>query len=156
INNFAVKFKKLLSNDKFNYTSNHISYITIQNKPPSRLLPVVISGNDTQTVRLSSSASDFIRIQWAFYLTLLDISNNHPGFIVFDEPGQHAMNVESMVALLKYSILSKKQIIMCISKDTKEKSSTANLSKILQYLKGTEKYTLIDIDPDDQKCIRPR
>ncbi|VEI63137.1 ATPase involved in DNA repair [Serratia fonticola] len=155
ISYFNTKFKELLGPDKFNYTSNHIHHITIQNKPPSRLLPVVIIGGDTQTIRLSSSASDFIRAQWAFYLTLLEISKNHPGFLILDEPGQHAMNIESMTALLTYSACSSKQIIMCISKDTKDRSSTANLNKILQHLDSIDKYKLIDIDPNDQKCVKP-
>ncbi|AXF60795.1 hypothetical protein DVA43_15230 [Leclercia sp. W6] len=153
---FLKKFKALLGQEYFNYTSNHINHIAIQNKPPSRLLPVVITGRDTQTIRLSSSASDFIRVQWAFYLTLLDTSINHPGFLILDEPGQHAMNVESMVALLTYSASSKKQIIMCISKDTKDKSNTANLNKILAKLEGQQKYKIIDIDPLEQKCVGSR
>jgi len=153
---FLEKFKILLGPEHFNYTSNHIYHIAIQNKPPSRLLPVVITGRDTQTIRLSSSASDFIRAQWAFYLTLLDISANHPGFLILDEPGQHAMNVESMVALLTYAASSNKQIIMCISKDTKDKSNTANLNKIFTKLEGLQKYKLIDIDPNEQKCVGSR
>lgn len=153
---FLNKFKVLLGSEHFNYTSNHIYHIAIQNKPPSRLLPVVITGRDTQTIRLSSSASDFIRAQWAFYLTLLDISANHPGFLILDEPGQHAMNVESMVALLKYAASSNKQIIMCISKDTKDKSNTANLNKIFTQLEEHQKYKLIDIDPNEQKCVGSR
>ncbi|MCQ8395185.1 hypothetical protein [Klebsiella pneumoniae] len=153
---FLEKFKILLGSDYCNYTSNHIYHIAIQNKAPSRLLPVVITGRDTQTIRLSSSASDFIRAQWAFYLTLLDISANHPGFLILDEPGQHAMNVESMVALLTYAASSNKQIIMCISKDTKDKSNTANLNKIFTKLKEHQKYKLIDIDPHEQKCVGSR
>lgn len=153
---FVKKFTALLGAENFNYTSNHIHQITIQNKPPSRLLPVVTTGGDTQTIRLSSSASDFIRAQWAFYLTLLEVSSNHPGFLILDEPGQHAMNVESMVALLKYSASSKKQIIMCISKDTKDKSNTANLNKILTFIEGRKKFKLIDIDPNEQKCVGAR
>ncbi|WP_422527059.1 hypothetical protein [Serratia fonticola] len=156
IASFLKKLKVLLGPKYFNYTSNHIYHISIQNKPPSRLLPVVITGRDTQTIRLSSSASDFIRVQWAFYLTLLDISTNHPGFLILDEPGQHAMNVESMVALLTYAASSQKQIIMCISKDTKDKSNTANLHKILAKLEGKQKYKLIDIDPYEQKCVGSR
>ncbi|MDM6732466.1 hypothetical protein QUG33_24050, partial [Citrobacter braakii] len=47
---FLEKFKMLLGSDYFNYTSNHIYHIAIQNKAPSRLLPVVITGRDTQTI----------------------------------------------------------------------------------------------------------
>ncbi|EEP2438610.1 hypothetical protein HA813_004661, partial [Salmonella enterica subsp. enterica] len=154
ISDYIGGFKRLLSKEYFFYTSNDINHITIQNKPPSRLLPVVIIRGNVQPIRLSSSASDFIRAQWAFYLTLLESSKNHPGFLVMDEPGQHAMNVESMSALLKYASLTKKQIIMCISKDTRHKTDTANLSKVLGNLGGKYKYTLIDIDPDGKKCVR--
>ncbi|MFJ5498915.1 hypothetical protein ACIPUN_03095 [Pectobacterium sp. CHL-2024] len=155
ISNFIDGFKKLLGDKYFYYTSNDIKHIAVQNKNPSRLLPVVNIRGNVQPIRLSSSASDFIRAQWAFYLTLLESSDNHPGFLVMDEPGQHAMNVESMSALLIYSSLTKKQIIMCISKDTRNKTETANLSKILSNLGGGNKYNLIDIDPDEKKCVRP-
>nr|UKE83542.1 hypothetical protein KXZ65_21085 [Pectobacterium sp. PL152] len=74
ISGFISEFKQLLSNEYFLYTSNDISHITIQNKHPSRLLPVVIIRGNVQPIRLSSSASDFIRAQWAFYLTLLESS----------------------------------------------------------------------------------
>ena len=66
------------------------------------------------------------------------------------------MNVESMVALLTYAASSKKQIIMCVSKDTKDKSNTANLNKIFTKLKEHQKYKLIDIDPHEQKCVGSR
>lgn len=157
INVFKEEMKRLLYKDYFYYTSNEVGNITIKNKSPSRLLPVVEIKGDVQNVRLSSSASDFIRVQWAFYLTLLKISKNHPGFVVFDEPGQHAMNLESMTSLLKYSSKINKQVIMCISKETRNDSDTKNYNRLLSSLDELYPCHLIDIDSNKNanKCISP-
>ena len=43
-------------------------------------------------INFEVSASDAIRLKWAYYLSCLelisDFSTNHPGLVVFDEPGQ--------------------------------------------------------------------
>ncbi len=60
-------------------------------------------------IKSDSSASDFVRLIWAYILSMNSVSNkfsgNHFGFIVFDEPAQHSMAVSSVNELLK--VLSK-------------------------------------------------
>lgn len=55
-------------------------------------------------IKSDSSASDFVRLIWAYLLSLYRVSSlrngNHPGLIVFDEPAQHSMSVESLRELL--------------------------------------------------------
>lgn len=58
-------------------------------------------------IKSDSSASDFVRLIWSYLLALHQTSatpsspGNHPGLLMFDEPGQHSMAVDSQHALLK-------------------------------------------------------
>lgn len=58
-------------------------------------------------IKSDSSASDFVRLIWSYLLALYQTSiipsslGNHPGLLMFDEPGQHSMAVGSQHALLK-------------------------------------------------------
>lgn len=58
-------------------------------------------------IKSDSSASDFVRLIWSYLLALHQTSTtpsspgNHPGLLMFDEPGQHSMAVDSQHALLK-------------------------------------------------------
>jgi predicted nucleic acid-binding Zn-ribbon protein len=66
------------------------------------------------------SASDLIRLQWAYLLGLLEIgtsqSGNHPGLLIFDEPQQQAVEEGSFLAMLEYaSKVKKSQIIIATS-----------------------------------------
>lgn len=57
-------------------------------------------------IKSDSSASDFVRLIWSYLLALYQTSavpttlGNHPGLLMFDEPGQHSMAVDSQHALL--------------------------------------------------------
>lgn len=59
-------------------------------------------------IRSDSSASDFVRLIWSYLLALYQASShptvkgNHPGVLLFDEPGQHSMAADSQHALLKH------------------------------------------------------
>ncbi|WHO24134.1 hypothetical protein G6L90_21140 [Agrobacterium tumefaciens] len=50
------------------------------------------------------SASDAIRMKWSYYLALLDVGTsfdtNHPGFLVFDEPDQQAIESKDVRSFL--------------------------------------------------------
>ncbi|WP_176327920.1 hypothetical protein [Burkholderia vietnamiensis] len=58
-------------------------------------------------INSDSSASDFVRLIWSYLLALYQTSSapglqgNHPGLLMFDEPGQHSMAADSQHALLK-------------------------------------------------------
>lgn len=90
-----------------------------------KYLPVVKHGADNEEeIRADSSASDFIRSIWAYYLTLLTESKRHPGFLVMDEPCQHSMKEESLQHLFEYcaSITDKQTILFCSSQPKTEES----------------------------------
>ncbi|MDC6164325.1 AAA family ATPase [Achromobacter xylosoxidans] len=61
----------------------------------------------SKNVRSESSASDFVRLIWAFLLAIYqtsemrDYRGNHPRFLLFDEPGQHSMSQLSQRALVQ-------------------------------------------------------
>lgn len=58
-------------------------------------------------IKADSSASDFVRLIWSYLLALYQTSaqssipGNHPGMLLFDEPGQHSMAADSQRALLQ-------------------------------------------------------
>lgn len=59
-------------------------------------------------IKSDSSASDFVRLIWSYLLALYQTANhptvmgNHPGVLLFDEPGQHSMAAESQHALMQH------------------------------------------------------
>ncbi|RNC98267.1 hypothetical protein [Lysinibacillus halotolerans] len=60
-------------------------------------------------MKFDSSASDHIRRIWAFTIALLqtsiEMNGNHPGILIFDEPGQHSIIVDDMKKF--FNVLSK-------------------------------------------------
>ncbi|CAG9606849.1 hypothetical protein [Pseudoneobacillus rhizosphaerae] len=80
-------------------------------------------------LKFDSSASDHIRRIWAFTIALAQTANelngNHPGILIFDEPGQHSIVVEDMEAFFDClrSIAVKNQVLVGITikeSDTRE------------------------------------
>jgi hypothetical protein len=73
-------------------------------------------------INFEISASDAIRLKWAYYLSLLSISTamhtNHCGLVILDEPGQQEMEVPSLHALLNWAAENVKdgqQVILATS-----------------------------------------
>lgn len=71
------------------------------------------------------SASDWIRIIWAYLVGLLEVSRtrdtNHPKVLVFDEPGQQSTDPVSLDQLLKRTELTREwneQVIVATSEPT--------------------------------------
>lgn len=56
-------------------------------------------------MKFDSSASDGIRVIWAFTMALLQVSiekdGNHPGIIIFDEPLQQSIVPEDMKSFIE-------------------------------------------------------
>lgn len=157
INNFKTLFKRNL--DSFGYRSNGVSRIDIKEDSNLRLLPSVsFQGQMDQYIRYVSSASDFVRSIWSYYITLLVDGVRHPGFLIMDEPGQHQMRVDSMKELLKVSSKTGKQVILAISQDRKyfhnegDFNDPNNRTNIGEIIKGLDDYTLRQIS-DGDGCI---
>lgn len=149
---FKRSFISLL--DSFGYKSNGVRNITIQDIPPHRLMPIVfIKGQEPQYIRYVSSASDFVRSIWSYYLCLLKIGKLHPGFLLMDEPGQHQMRVDSMKELLLYSSTLGKQVILAISQDRDYDKKDVNISTLIEGI-DSNKIHMLHIE-DKTYCISP-
>lgn len=77
--------------EKINVKSNHFLFLTSLESPLNKggsggVWKYRWLQNNEEEIRADSSASDFIRSIWAYYLTLLTESKRHPGFLVMDEP----------------------------------------------------------------------
>ena len=77
-------------------------------------------------IGFETSASDAIRLKWAYQLALLEMASteptNHPGLLVFDEPRQQSSSRISFEQLLRRAASSKgrqQQVIFSTSEDLK-------------------------------------
>jgi len=89
----------------FNFTPASIGYISLSEQT---LRPE----QDGYDIVAETSASDYIRIIWAYTLGLLQLAGQkedvlHGGFIVFDEPRQHEANIVSFANLIDKASESK-------------------------------------------------
>ena len=103
-------FKSMAS--KFGYKSadtneiilNQDTYLPFLSGLALREINETKKTNDAD-IKTDSSASDFVRLIWAYLLSIYDISiqyhGNHPGLIALDEPGQHSMADTSVNSLFK-------------------------------------------------------
>lgn len=110
----------------FNFTSNNIDLIDID-------IDTYFPKINSFKLKSDSSASDFIRTIWAYYISLLELSNtynlNHLGLILIDEPAQQTVDSSDIHNLLeKFNSLTKNQIIMSTSLQESEfKIATKNI-----------------------------
>lgn len=125
--------------------------------------PVVIEGDDIEDpVRPVSSSSDFVRCVWAYYISLLEVSKRHPGFVLMDEPCQHSMKEQSLRALFRHcSGLKDKQTILFCSSTPKTESDQAasevrgveDMLKSAQ-LKERDDYTILTFEDHSIEELR--
>lgn len=155
--NTLDKFEKIFKENflfKFGYESNSPYNIYIQKKSQFKYFPVYKnSPEDTfaQPIKTNSSASDFVRTIWAYTIALL-IGKNHPGVILFDEPGQHKISSESLKSLFETTAkIKSSQIIIFTSVDkvlTDEngQEEVLDLDKLLINLNLGTDYSLYKIN----------
>ncbi|MBN8850661.1 MAG: hypothetical protein BGO55_30855 [Sphingobacteriales bacterium 50-39] len=102
---FEDIFKSLLQS--FGFTSKPVSTIRISTEKYTPVYEITQENGVRRQVdiRFESSASDFIRAQWAYYTSLLATSNaksgNHFGLLAFDEPQQQSASTQSLKAFLE-------------------------------------------------------
>lgn len=149
VKSFENLFISLLN--KFGYRSNGTKSINIENKGNYPLIPQINMYGDNQNIRFISSASDFVRSIWSYYLSLLVLGKRHPGFLVLDEPGQHQMRLDSLINLLSSASGSGRQVIMAVSQDRKFDDKKVNIKELLLGLEESE-YHLLHIE-DGDGCV---
>lgn len=120
---------------KYRYSSiDNLSEIEISKE---KLLPTVYGFDLTS----DCSASDNIRVIWAFTLSLLcnslKFNGNHPNFLIIDEPEQQSIVSEDLYNFLNdlYELKEKTQIIVGITlKDDKLKNYVKSLEDVNLFL----------------------
>lgn len=122
INDFQDTIQNLLGH--FHFQSFRANDITLS---PDDFRPQVVTEDDdgdkiVRDIGFEASASDGIRLKWAYILALLQLSKrfevNHAGFAVFDEPGQQQMRELDLAAFFAASARSagtKRQILVTTS-----------------------------------------
>ncbi|GAA4466870.1 hypothetical protein GCM10023093_21680 [Nemorincola caseinilytica] len=138
LENFTNYFKALLG--KFNFTSKQISNISIslERYLPVYEVPLPNGLNKQVDIRFESSASDFIRAQWAYYTALLDTSinsgGNHFETLIFDEPQQQSAATGNFKAFLSQLETYKEQqtIVLASFQNSQEdfKEATSGLTNV--------------------------
>ena len=103
LRSFQTSFREL--SKEFGYNSAPTDDIEINSDTFFPYLSGIELREVNTDIKSDSSASDFVRLIWAYLISIYTISNKsqgkHPGLIVFDEPAQHSMGVSSINALLK-------------------------------------------------------
>lgn len=78
-------------------------------------------------VKLHISASDFIRLQWAYYISLIKNSFFYKNILIFDEPAQQNIEIESIKKLFNIlNLLPKVQTIVSYAIDDSLVESVIN------------------------------
>lgn len=114
--------KQFIENLKRYHYSSLSNFEGIDISINSSLLPTI----DGFDMKFDSSASDGIRVIWAFTMALLQVSiekgGNHPGVIIFDEPAQQSIVPEDMKSFIESVVEIKKsfQIITAITLNSQE------------------------------------
>ena len=94
---------------EFGFASFRSTEITLSD---DNFRPQVVTRDDEENriekdIGFEVSASDGVRLKWAYYLALLAVSQfnniNHLGFVVFDEPGQQQMKDVDLSSFLRWS-----------------------------------------------------
>lgn len=116
---------------KYGYSSNgrYLLGLLMEEKSGYCYFPIVqYSEKEWHPVRSMSSASDFVRCIWAYYTTLLQVAERHPGFMLFDEPCQQSMSEASLKALFKHcsSITNRQVLLFCSSSPKTEESENSS------------------------------
>lgn len=112
--------------NKFGFSESSINQITI-----SRL--TYRPEQNGYDIIAETSASDYIRIIWAYTLAILELAQDlkvnvqHCGFIVFDEPRQHEAKAQSLYDLIMNTALTFNQSGQAIFTTSFENFKEANL-----------------------------
>lgn len=157
LNKLQGQFKEFLY--KFGYKSNYeqnVSLLFDEKNSNYLYLPQAQVEQYEEHLRSVSSASDFVRSIWAYYLALLKIGTKHPGFLVFDEPCQHSIKEADLRTLFQVCAGAGKQIILfCSSEPKTEETKEAEEGK-KDVAKTNIQNLVSDIDPNRYRLYQMR
>lgn len=136
IERFQNKVKEYLK--AFDFKSIDIDRIHI---PLNNYFPKV----ENFDIRLHISASDFIRLQWAYYISLVECSILYPKILILDEPGQQNVSMKSIKMLFE-KLNESKNIQSIVSYAIDEKTE----SEVTYFLTKNK----IEYTPINKKSIK--
>ena len=129
LNALQTEFRKLLYAFRYNSNDTRLVTLLIDDRNSNYLyLPQALVGGFEEHLRSVSSASDFVRSVWAYYLALMKAGAQHPGFLLFDEPCQHSINEVDLKTLFEKCAEMDRQIILFCSSEPKTEE-TVNAEK---------------------------
>jgi len=142
--------KKFIENLRRYHYSSLSSFDGIQISEES-FLPTI----DGFDMKFDSSASDGIRVIWAFTMAILQVSidkaGNHPNILIFDEPAQQSIVPADMSSFINSVVeLGKNcQVIIAI---------TLNSQELVSIINGLEKEMYNEISVADKafKLLKPK
>lgn len=127
------------------YMNRLLAYFGFESAVPDEVeldesMKPTIDGYD---IGFQGSASDGIRLRWAYLLGLFAISttisgSNHPGFLMFDEPGQQGVEQESLARFFQSAASLDRQVFVTTSEP---------LANVSAWLEGRP-FKLIDLQND--------
>ena len=145
----ALLKEKFIQNLRRYHYSSLASFDGIDISIDSSLLPTI----DGFDMKFDSSASDGIRVIWAFTMALLQVSiekgGNHSGIIIFDEPAQQSIVPEDMKSFIE-SVVDIKQPFQLFTAIT---LNSQELINIINELDKT-KYHMIKLSGKAFKLLR--
>ena len=165
LNALQTEFRNLLH--AFRYDSNNKQLITllIDDRNSNYLyLPQALVGGFEEHLRSVSSASDFVRSVWAYYLALTKVGMQHPGFLLFDEPCQQSINETDLKTLFEKCAEMDRQIILFCSSEPKTEETVnaekgdreavkTNIQKLVKDL-NEEKYFLYQMKTGEKAITK--
>lgn len=127
LNALQTEFRRLLHAFRYNSNDTRLVMLLTDDKNSNYLyLPLALVGGFEEHLRSVSSASDFVRSVWAYYLALMKVGTQHPGFLLFDEPCQHSINETDLKTLFeKCSEIDRQIILFCSSEPKTEETVNA-------------------------------
>lgn len=139
---FELYFKQLLQ--KFGFTSKPINSIKISQEKYLPVYEIILPNGIKKQVdiRFESSASDFIRAQWAYYTALMNTSiksnGNHFLTLIFDEPQQQSASTNNFKIFLSEleSYRNEQAIVLASFQNSEDDFKEA--TRELEYTKITD------------------
>lgn len=135
---FENNFKNMLG--KFGFTSKPVDTIKISPDKYSPVYEIKHSNGISRQIdiRFESSASDFIRAQWAYYTSLMKTSINKSGnhflTLLFDEPQQQSASVDSFKVFLKeLEAYKEEQVIVLASFQNSEEDYRESIKDLTDF-----------------------
>lgn len=120
--------------EKFDFNSSEPTDVEID----EAMKPVV----DGYDIGFQGSASDGIRLRWAYLLSLLEtsvaIEGNHPGLLLMDEPGQQGIETASVAKMYQHVALETSRVSQIFL------TTSVSVERINDWMGDTHR-TLIDL-----------